>query len=347
MNQGENKKKQIWIYIAVAYGVTYLMGLFMWYGYRKGVTVGLFPNAQMLYPAAGVMLAYLRTRKYDIQMPRRFFITFLVVTAIMIVCAAGSVFVPGNITFSLSVWDMIGQMVLLIGSILFWIMLLTERKEKRAAYGLRWCKGKMSVLMILLFLGLYLFRAVLAYAMEGNLQAAAEIAANPMTWIMLINIFFAFFISIVAFFGEEYGWRYYLQPLLQNRFGKRWGVIILGIVWGLWHMPVNFFYYSAPGAGLASMAAQQITCITLGIFFAYAYMKTNNIWVPVILHFLNNNMVLIVSGSYDASVIQNQTITWISLIPALLVNGILFGGFLFSKVFRKEKENTEAKLPKM
>ena len=29
-------------------------------------------------------------------------------------------------------------------------------------------------------------------------------------------------------------------------------------------------------------------------------MKTQNIWVPVIIHFLNNNMAVVFSGTYSA-----------------------------------------------
>lgn len=100
-------------------------------------------------------------------------------------------------------------------------------------------------------------------------------------------------------------------------------------------MPVNFFYYT-PDNGFYGMVGQQITCITLGIFFAYAYMKTQNIWVPVILHFLNNNLVPIVTGTFSAEVIHNQSVEWAALIPALIVNGVIFGGFILAKVFRKE-----------
>ncbi|MDQ9788657.1 CPBP family intramembrane glutamic endopeptidase, partial [Acinetobacter baumannii] len=89
-------------------------------------------------------------------------------------------------------------------------------------------------------------------------------------------LFVNFFLSVPAFFGEEYGWRYYLQPLLQKKFGLKGGVIVLGVVWGLWHLPVDFFYYTTPDQGFLAAIGQQITCITLGIFFAYAYMKTKN-----------------------------------------------------------------------
>ena len=328
MKLSQIQKKQLGIYVIIAYGITFLMGLPMGLGYNRGLDVSVFPNAQMMYPAAGVMLAYLITEKGKAELPKRFFITYLAATVLMLASAVGSVLLP-DIT-----WMGICNLVMVGGSVLAWIMLLTEKKEKRIAYGLKGKNIKASVFCVLLFVGLYLLRAVLSYAVSGQMSAVGEIAGNPMTWIMAGSLIINFFLVFIAFFGEEYGWRYYLQPLLQSRFGKRRGVILLGVVWGLWHLPVNFFYYS-PGTGQISAAGQQITCITLGIFFAYAYMKTENIWVPVVLHFLNNNLVPIITGTYSADIIQGQTMSWADLIPLLVVNGILFGGFLAAKEFRE------------
>ena len=64
-------------------------------------------------------------------------------------------------------------------------------------------------------------------------------------------------------------------------------------------------------------------------------MKTDNIWVPVILHFLNNNLSVVVANTYSADILQNQQVTWGMIPAALLLNGILFGLFLFAKEFRK------------
>jgi len=328
MKLSQIEKKQLGIYVLIAYGITFLMGLPMGLGCDQGLDVSVFPNAQMLYPAAGVMLAYLITEKEKARLPKRFFITYLAAAALMLASAVGSVILPDI------AWMTVCNLIMIGGSVLAWIMLLTEKKEKRIAYGLKGRNEKVSVFCVVLFVGLYLLRAILSYAASGQISAVGEIAGNPMTWIMAGSLIINFFLVFIAFFGEEYGWRYYLQPLLQSRFGKRWGVILLGVVWGLWHLPVNFFYYS-PGTGLISAAGQQITCITLGIFFAYAYMKTENIWVPVVLHFLNNNLVPIITGTYSADIIQGQTMNWTDLIPLLVVNGILFGGFLAAKEFRK------------
>lgn len=83
---------------------------------------------------------------------------------------------------------------------------------------------------------------------------------------------------------------------------------------------------------------QIINYVGLGIFFAYAYMKTENIWVPVILHFLNHNLILITSGQFSADVLQNQSVSWADIPASLLLNGVLYGGVILAKPFREKKE---------
>lgn len=332
------EKKELTIYILVAYGITFAMGLLMWYGAARGTDVSAFPNAQMMYPAAGVMLAYLLTRGRDENLPKGFYITFLILTGLMLVMAVVSVFVPVEMEMlkdlGITFWTLVIQYVMLLGSIVAWIVLLATKKWKREAYGLRFCNGKASVFCVVLFFVLYTVRSALSCVLAGQTGDFLALFSNPATWMGLAVLPVNFFLVFVAFFGEEYGWRYYLQPLMQEKFGLRGGVILLGVVWGLWHLPVDFFYYSID-SGLQMAAAQQITCITLGIFFAYAYMKTDNIWVPVVLHYLNNNLIPVFSANYSADVLENQVVAWKDLPLALVVNMLFFGIFLLAKPFRK------------
>ncbi len=336
----KKEKKQLIIFIIVAYGVTFFMGLFMWYGSKKGVDVSVFPNAQMFYPAAGVMLAYLLTEKKEAGLPKAFYIFFVVLTGVLAVMALVSVAFPMELNLAImpgiTLWSLLIQYVLILASIAAWIILLVTKKDKREAYGLCFHKGGASVLCVLLFLVLYVARTALSCLIAGEIEAFTSVFSSVTTWINIAALPVNFFLVFVAFFGEEYGWRYYLQPLMQDKLGKRAGVILLGIVWGLWHLPVDFFYYSTD-TGLAMAAAQQITCITLGIFFAWAYMSTNNIWVPVVMHYLNNNLVPVFSGNYSADVLENQTVAWGDLPMALLINAIFFGFFLLAKPFRKNE----------
>lgn len=333
-------KKQLLLFLLIAYGVTYAMGLLIWYGSSISAEMSAFPNAQMFYPAAGVMLAYLVTRWKDSLLPRWFYLCFLIVTILMLLCAVGAVAMPGQ-TMELngqeiSLWAILSQYVMIGGTILCWITLLASGKKRRAAYGLHWQKGKLSLFCILLFIVLYFGRAALAYIIGGQPGAILEIAGDPAAWIYLLITPLNFFIAFAPFLGEEYGWRYYLQPMMQRRFGLRRGVLLLGVAWGLWHFFLDFFFYTTPDKGLIMTASQIITCVTLGILFAWAYMKTGNIWVPVIMHFLNNNLSPVIAGVYSAEVMQNQQVTWAMIPSALLLNGVFFGVFVFAKEFREK-----------
>ena len=336
----QTEKKQLLIYVIIAYGITYVMGLLMWYSYGKGLDLSAFPNAQMLYPAAGVMMAYLITKKGDKNLPTAFYIFFVALTAVLVVCTAASVLAPQNrdlMSMPYSQWATIMKYVIIGGSVIFWILLLQSGKEKRRSYGLNSEHWNISIRMILLFIGLYLLRFVIASALSGQLSEFGKIMANPTTWIIFFTVLVNFFLSVVAFFGEEYGWRYYLQPLLQKKIGLKGGVILLGCVWAVWHLPIDFFYYTTPDMGLAALASQFVTCISLGIFMAYTYMKTQNIWVPIIIHFLNNNMVVVFSGTYSADVLQNQQIHWGDIPVALVMNLLIFGWVIFLKSFKEKK----------
>lgn len=340
------EKKQLLIFLIVAYGVTYVTGLLIWYGSTLSAEMSAFPNAQMFYPAAGVMLAYLITRWKDALLPRWFYLCFIFVTVLMLLCAVLSVFLTEQ-QFSLngmsvSLWSMLSQYIMIGGTLLCWIPLLLSGKKRRAAYGLGFRQWKASVLCILLFMVLYFGRAAIAYIIGGEAGVILDILQNPETWsYMLLLTPLNFFLAFAPFLGEEYGWRYYLQPILQRRFGLRNGVLILGVAWGLWHIFLDFFFYTTPDRGMIMTLSQIITCVTLGIFFAWAYSKTGNFWVPVILHFLNNNLSVVVANVYSTEIMQNQEVTWSMLPLQLIMNGILFGLFLLTKEFRQEKQTAE------
>jgi membrane protease YdiL (CAAX protease family) len=68
--------------------------------------------------------------------------------------------------------------------------------------------------------------------------------------------------------GEEIGWRGFAQPRLQARFGPWWASLILGFLWGCWHLPLFFIPGSVqyglpiPGFVLASVVYSLIyTCL--------------------------------------------------------------------------------------
>ncbi|MDE5823370.1 MAG: hypothetical protein K2H91_01595 [Lachnospiraceae bacterium] len=180
------KNKELIIYIAVAYGVTFLMGMLMWYGNNKNIDLGIFPNAQMFYPAAGVMMAVLCTRKNDAMIPRVFYVFFICVTVAFATVAVVSILNPyamidaGN-GYWLPVWSWVSELLMIVSGIVGWIILLATKKEKRRAYGLCWNNGVSSWFCIFLFFALYMLRTVIAVLCSGELGEFVSLVKESYT----------------------------------------------------------------------------------------------------------------------------------------------------------------------
>ena len=128
-----------------------------------------------------------------------------------------------------------------------------------------------------------------------------------------------------------------------KHFGKRRGIILFGVLWGIWHLPLDLFYYM-PEIKLLSVLYHRVICITLGIFLGYVYTKTRNIWGCMWIHFLNTTMpsIFVVADGEMNNVLAISDVMW-----GLLVNCILFLPFLCSKEFRKESNQlTDIRLGK-
>ena len=327
MKWTKTEKRQLAIFFAVAFGAPCLMGVAMALVHSMGGSTAVFANAQMFYPAAGVMLAFLLARRQGT--PKRFYILHIAATALMLVMSVLSAFLPQE------GWLNIANFVIIIASVLGWIFLLTEKKTKREGYGLR-LHGKFLTAFAICayFLVVKTGMVFLSVALQGG-DAWAEYLTywqSSAPWLMALVLVPNFFLSFLPFFGEEYGWRYYLTPALQSRFGARRGALAVGVLWGLWHLPLNLFFYS-PDSSLQSIVLQLVVCVTLGVFFTFAYEKCGkNIWVPVLLHYLNNNMILVWSGTAD---ISNQIIGWGDVASAAVQYAIVFLPFLAAKCFKK------------
>lgn len=140
------------------------MGVLMWYGSTIPVEISVFANAQMFYPAAGVMLAYWMTMREDRLFPKWFYLCFLSLTLLVILLAVLSVVMPERIInpdgTETSLWMELYQCMGIAGSILCWITLLIAGKERREAYGLGWKRWNTSLFCIFLFFYTVLWRRI-------------------------------------------------------------------------------------------------------------------------------------------------------------------------------------------
>ena len=325
------------IFWAISFGGPVILGLLMWLVYRTGNSVGIFPVAWMFLPAASVMIGQVVASRKDPSLPKPpmgLIITFLITTVLEVLCCILAFFMDGATVTN------IGNVIFMIGSVVALIFAASAKKETRAAYGLSMKNVKIGILIVLLFIAIYMCvnvgpDIILKLASGKDLISADDpdaITDLIMTVVTLATLPVSLFLCFIPYFGEEYGWRYYLQPRLQDKFGKRLGVVVLGIVWGLWHAPINLFFYT-PDTAVQGITIQVIACIALGIFFAWAYMKTGNIWVVTAIHFFNNNIGAVISGG-DGS---GNSYTWETVAISAAIYIVVFAlPFIFTKEFRKD-----------
>jgi membrane protease YdiL (CAAX protease family) len=87
--------------------------------------------------------------------------------------------------------------------------------------------------------------ALIAFALMylGGLVLAALFSDSTLALKLAKPLYMFFPLFIMKFFldaglGEELGWRGFLLPRLQARYSALVSSIIVGIVWGLWHLPL-------------------------------------------------------------------------------------------------------------
>jgi uncharacterized protein len=90
--------------------------------------------------------------------------------------------------------------------------------------------------------------------------------------------------------GEEIGMRGYLQPHLMS-LGRRWALLLVGLVWATWHMPLIFLAPAVAfptGNLLLFFPLFYGTIVAASFFFGYLRIYTGSIWPASIAHSVHN-----------------------------------------------------------
>lgn len=106
--------------------------------------------------------------------------------------------------------------------------------------------------------------------MATSLQTPSLHIALALLPVLVIEI-------LTAGIAEEPGWRGVALPRLQQRFGPLWGTLILGFLWGVWHLPVSLTGSGAAGtSGISLLALGGIilACISMSIVMTWVFNHT-------------------------------------------------------------------------
>ncbi len=153
--------------------------------------------------------------------------------------------------------------------------------------------------MIAMFLGMLIyflifpkqFDPTFSYvkSMLDSLGEKAQISPLVFLLSMLIaGVTIGPFINSFIALGEEIGWRGYLYPTLEKRFSPVKAHIIMGIIWGVWHTPINLTGYnygkSYPAFPFVGIVAMCVFCFSAGVLLSFVAEKTKSIYFAGVMH---------------------------------------------------------------
>ncbi len=282
-------KKEIVAFLILTFGLTYLLNFFVWNNnyFLKGQIEFLYHalTLEMFIPAFSAIILNLfifKSKTYTRKV-KIFFYYFLFCTA---VSAASFV-----LLLALGLQLGFVNYFIIVGLFLIIILHLKAkwREELRVA-NLSFGNQPLNYLWFwILIVGFFLINAFLNCYLD---------LGTPIKFGFKNLLVPGFSMTILVpiaglaggLFGEEYGWRIFLQDRLTRLFGRFRGVLMVGIIWGLWHAPiVARFGWTYPGYPRLGTVLFIVFTIEWSIILGLAVFKTGSVWIAAFLHGAINN----------------------------------------------------------
>lgn len=177
------------------------------------------------------------------------------------------------------------------------IVFLTYSKEQRKDYfmrcfsfrymGIKWLVLTVLFFTLISITAIWTGVCILAYEMPG-MNYVHAIVQNP------FNLFLVLFISVISGpLNEEFGWRGYALDRLFVRYGFTKATLLLGFIWGIWHLA----WYFTPGQAQYDLLQNSVwnaimyipSVIIFNFAVSYVYIKTKrSILSGALVHMFSN-----------------------------------------------------------
>jgi uncharacterized protein len=175
--------------------------------------------------------------------------------------------------------------------------------------GLRW--------YLFALLGLPAILVLSAIVLPGALASFQGLAPTIVTRYLF---FFAYVFFIGGGLNEEPGWRGFALPRLQRLYGPLVGSLILGPLWGVWHLPVFWvsFYNTPPTILNIVLFVFGITCTTIVLTWFFNNTK-GSVFMATVLHASNNAFYAVVPAIFSVPIV----IGYGGMVPLIIGHGTL------------------------
>ena len=113
---------------------------------------------------------------------------------------------------------------------------------------------------------------------ESSLWQIPDFLPSP----LFLPLYFLYSFIFLGPIGEEFGWRGYALDQLQARWSGLTASMILGVLWGLWHLPLFWLAGTAHSDSLP-LGWFVLSAVFLSILLTYLYNRTAKSLLAVML----------------------------------------------------------------
>ncbi|MEV6227410.1 CPBP family intramembrane glutamic endopeptidase [Saccharopolyspora shandongensis] len=135
----------------------------------------------------------------------------------------------------------------------------------------------------------------IALIIGGIPFAGAENMAIPPAMVLVAIVPGLVLQVVTTGIAEEPGWRDFALPLMQPRFGPLRGTFLLGVLWGIWHLPLFLTEWGGyPNVTWVDPVEFIISCVAISIVMTWVFNRTGeSLPVAMLLHASVNNFLSI------------------------------------------------------
>lgn len=95
--------------------------------------------------------------------------------------------------------------------------------------------------------------------------------------------------SVSTALGEEIGWRGFFAPRMIEQAGFTGGVLIVGAIWALWHVPLIVFGDYNQGAPIwITIPCFTVLILSASVIITWVRLRSRSVWPSAILHASHN-----------------------------------------------------------
>jgi membrane protease YdiL (CAAX protease family) len=143
-------------------------------------------------------------------------------------------------------------------------------------------------------------------------------------------------------FGEEFGWRGYLLPRLAKEFSALAAVLIVGMIWAIWHWPLLSYdnFAAAPGRQVAIFV---VGATYMSLVIGTVYLRSGSLLLAVLMHWWINNVRDIADRVFPGLPEADPLLQWCAIVANLAVAAVAAPALLAAN---RDKRSAASGIPR-